>query len=282
MATKEFILSVSDIEKTNNDLIVYHYGMEECKAGHSFGPALRDHFLIHYIISGSGRFYVDGKMYELHENQGFLIIPEVITYYEASASDPWVYSWVGFKGYKAEAYLKLANLNRNNPIFYYKGEIIKQCFEDITNSNRYKHGFELRLMGLLSIFLSELIENAELNNVQSDSYSDKEKYIKRSLQYVEANYSRDISISSLAEYIGLNKNYFSTFFRENIGMTPQQYLINFRINKACELLKNKSLSISEISRSVGYPDPLGFSKIFKQIKETSPKGYRERIFTSSD
>ena len=274
MDTKDVVLGFSDMDKANNDLIVYHYGMQECKAGHSFGPALRDHFLIHYIISGSGRFYVDGKMYELHRNQGFLISPEVITYYKASDEDPWVYSWVGFKGFKAEAYLKLANLNRSNPIFYYEGEAIGKCFEDITNSNRYKHGFELRLKGLLCIFLSELIENAEINNILSDSY--KDTYIKRSIQYVEANYSRDISVSSLAEYIGLNKNYYSTFFRENLGITPQQYIISFRIDKACELLKNKSLTISEISRSVGYTDPLGFSKIFKHIKGTSPRGYREK------
>jgi len=54
------------------DLFVYHYGLEKCSPGHSYGPALRDHFLLHYVLSGSGTFEVDGHVYTLHENQGFL------------------------------------------------------------------------------------------------------------------------------------------------------------------------------------------------------------------
>jgi len=75
--------------------------------------------------------------------------------------------------------------------------------------------------------------------------------------------------------VGLNKNYFSTFFRENIGVTPQQYTIKYRINKACELMSNQGLTIGDISRSVGYDDTLGFSKIFKKEKGISPAKYRE-------
>jgi AraC-like DNA-binding protein len=78
----------------------------------------------------------------------------------------------------------------------------------------------------------------------------------------------------MAKSVGLNKNYFSTFFKENIGMTPQQYIIKYRINKACELMENKGLTIGDISRSVGYEDTLGFSKIFKKEKGMSPKKYR--------
>jgi AraC-like DNA-binding protein len=105
-------------------------------------------------------------------------------------------------------------------------------------------------------------------------------YIKKSLQFVEANYSSKISISEMAKGVGLNKNYFSTFFRENIGVTPQQYIIKYRINKACELMSNQGLTIGDISRSVGYNDTLGFSKIFKKEKGISPLKYRQRMLFS--
>jgi hypothetical protein len=127
------------------DLIVYHYGMENCKPSHPFGPAFRDHFLLHYIISGSGTFETDGKVYDLHENQGFLICPDIITYYEASSKDPWIYTWVGFRGLKAENFLKNIKLDKDNPIFNCKGDIIKKCFEKIRDSSTYKFGYELRL-----------------------------------------------------------------------------------------------------------------------------------------
>jgi len=255
------------------DLTVYHYGMENCKPSHSYGPALRDHFLLHYIISGSGTFECDGSVYTLHENQGFLICPDIITYYEASGSDPWIYTWIGFRGLKAENFLKNIKLDKNNPIFNCHGDIIKKCFEKIRDSSTYKFGYELRLQGYLSILLSELIEQSGESITNGDGQ--KKNYIKKSVQYIETNYSRSISIESLASYIGLNKNYFSTIFSELLGIPPKEYLIKYRINKACELLRNKDLTVSEISRSVGYDDPLGFSKIFKRIKGVSPKAYRE-------
>lgn len=62
-----------------------------------------------------------------------------------------------------------------------------------------------------------------------------------------------------------------------MGVTPQQYVINFRINKACELMSNHTLTISDISRSVGYYDTLGFSKIFKKETGVSPRKYRENL-----
>lgn len=265
----------SPVNTEGFDITVYQCGMEKCKKLHSFGPAVRDHYLIHFILKGSGIFYANGKSYEIKENQGFLICPNVITYYEADAKEPWVYTWVGFKGIKAEQYLKLANLDQENPIFECKEvEFVKNCFEDMRKATELKYARELRLQGLVNMFLSELIEEAGKNDTVNSNY--KELYIKKSLHYVETNYAGRLTISEMAKNVGLNKNYFSTFFRENIGMTPQQYIIKFRINKACELMENKGLSIGDISRSVGYEDTLGFSKIFKKEKGMSPKKYRSQ------
>ena len=61
--------------------------MEKCKPSYSYGPAVRDHYLIHFIIKGSGIFYVNGKSYEIKANQGFLICPDVVTYYKADNQD---------------------------------------------------------------------------------------------------------------------------------------------------------------------------------------------------
>lgn len=264
------------VNRDGFDLVVYQCGMEKCNKSHSYGPAVRDHFLIHFILKGSGIFYVNEKSYRIKENQGFLICPSVVTYYKADNEDPWIYTWVGFRGIKAENYLKLANLNQENPMFECtEGDFVKKCFEDMRKAIELQYGRELRLQGLLGIFLSELIEEAGRHVVISSNY--KELYIKKSLQFVETNYSRKLNVPEMAKSVGLNKNYFSTFFKENMGVTPQQYIIKFRINKACELMSNQGLTISDISRSVGYDDTLGFSKIFKKEKGISPKNYREKI-----
>lgn len=261
------------VNREGFDLVVYQCGMEKCKSSHSWGPAVRDHYLIHFILKGSGTFYVDGKVYNIKENGGFLICPDTITSYIADKEDPWIYAWVGFRGIKAESYLSLANLSSKDPVFKsYNGDFVKKCFEDMRRATELKYGKEFRLQALLTLFLSELIEERGKNIVINSNY--RELYLKKSLQFIETNYHRKITVSEIAESVGLNKNYFSTFFRENMGLTPQEYLVSFRINKACELMNNEVLTISDISRSVGYNDPLGFSKIFKKVKGFSPKNYR--------
>jgi AraC-like DNA-binding protein/mannose-6-phosphate isomerase-like protein (cupin superfamily) len=263
------------------DLTVYHCGIEKCKPSHSFGPAIRDHFLIHYILEGQGTFYVDGNSHKLSVGQGFLICPNVKTYYEADHDKPWTYTWVGFNGVKAQAYLKEANLDRARPTFIFEDlTLIEGYFEAMRNTVEMKYGGELRLRGLLSIFLSELIERLGNGNVEGCNY--KDNYIKKTVEYVEANYAREISISDIANYIGLNRNYFSSVIKSGLGITLQDFIIQFRVNKACELLKNLDLSISDISRSVGYKDPLCFSKVFKKIKGCSPKLYREGKLSSQN
>ncbi|WP_010233195.1 AraC family transcriptional regulator [Clostridium arbusti] len=277
MEFKREITFFSTVNKEGFDLIVYQCGMEKCKPSYFFGPAVRDHYLIHFILEGKGTFRVKDKEYRLERNQGFLICPDTITYYEADKNEPWVYTWVGFKGIKAKNYLKLANLDEDNPIFQCEEEdLVKNCFEGMRKASVLKNGKELRLQGLLSIFLSELIEKSPDSRIIDSNY--KELYIKKTLDFIETNFSRNITVPEMAKNIGLNKNYFSNFFKENIGISPQQYLIQFRMNKACELMKNSTLTISDISRSVGYNDPLGFSKIFKKAMGISPKAYRESHF----
>ncbi len=62
-----------------------------------------------------------------------------------------------------------------------------------------------------------------------------------------------------------------------MGKTLQEYLIEFRILKACELLENEMLTIGDVSRSVGYADQLLFSKVFKRIRKVTPSEYRKNI-----
>nr|MCR5102468.1 AraC family ligand binding domain-containing protein [Butyrivibrio sp.] len=85
-----------------NDLYVYCCGISRTLPKHFFGPAIKPHYMIHYIISGSGLFSFGGKDYPLSAGYGFLIVPEELAFYESDESDPWTYVWVGFGGKRAE------------------------------------------------------------------------------------------------------------------------------------------------------------------------------------
>lgn len=262
----------------HTDLNVYQCGHHDCEPGHAYGPAVRDHYLIHYIYSGCGKFYFDGKTYSLHAGDGFLIVPDKITYYQADAKDPWSYSWIGFNGLKAESYLSSANLSAENPIFTYTADgFLRNCLDEIIALENMQKGREVRRLGLLYLFLSQLIEANAKNQFSDDDNMRIDQYVQRVAEFIAMNFSRKISIANISSYVGLERSYLGSMFSKTVGMTIQEYLINFRIDKACEMMENPMLSIGDISRSVGYDDQLQFSKIFKKYRGVSPKNYREAL-----
>lgn len=167
-------------------------------------PRSADHFLIHYVLSGNGKFHVGDKVYTLHKGQGFLIHPGIVTYYRADGSDPWVYSWVGFHGLKAEFHLKNAGLTPENPVFTYDNDnYITLCFEEMISSSSLQKGRELRLLGLLYLFISQLVEVNGKDQYTYENGRNRESYIKKAIEYVEMNYSRKMHISDIAKHVGL-------------------------------------------------------------------------------
>ena len=269
------MLETIEITRLNlTDLTMYQCGEEACAPGHCFGPWVRDHFLIHYILKGKGTFHVGDKIYSLHQGQGFLICPDVVTYYGADKKDPWHYIWVGFNGLKAETYLAQAHLNQENPIFDAgNNNYLTQCFRDMIATRHQQRAREIRLLGHLHLFFSHLIDLRKDIPCVKNMQNRKEEYIRKAIEYIAKNYSRKITINELARYIRLDRSYLCCLFKEFLHQSPQTFLIHYRLNKACKLMEDTALSIGDIARSIGYEDPLLFSKIFKKYKQVTPSEY---------
>lgn len=259
----------------NIDLSLCDRGEMKCKKGHWFGPAIRENYLIHYILRGKGEYRVDGKTYYLNKGQGFLICPNVVTYYQADRYDPWEYVWVGFSGIKAKQFLKEANLDTKNLIFEYtKDKTLKHYMRQLSDIRNLNAGGEQKLLGYLYLFLGKLIE---INTEFDADYNDRVRnsYIDDAIRYVKLNYWRKVTVEDIANHLSINRSYLYTLFKNKTSLSPQQFIIQFKMKKACELIDKTTLSISEIARSVGYEDPLIFSKIFKKTIDKSPTYYKK-------
>ena len=262
-----------------SDLKVYQYGYEECEPNHSYGPANRDHFLLHFISKGKGTFCSKNKSYTLSAGQGFLICPGVITSYTADENDPWTYSWIGFYGANAQYYLSRIGLSWENPVFSYKnGESFQKIFTELLMLDLSKLTDQLRIVGYGYMLLALLMESSSILALQGKAFfNSKEEYVKNAILYVQTNFSRKVTVQETADYVGLNRSYLGVIFKEITGHTLQKFLIDFRIDRAKKLLSDKSMSIGDVSRSVGYDDPLTFSKLFKKNVGISPNAYRKII-----
>lgn len=263
---------------TFTDLNLYECGIEDCSPDQSYGPAVRDHYLIHYIFEGNGILSAPNNIYHISKGQGFLICPYKATYYKADSIHPWSYAWVGFNGKKAEEILKSLNITLENPVFTFENfDILKNCFQGMLACKPLKFGRNIRMLGYLYILLSQIFEESKEYNRNYTNENLKELYVRKTKEYITKNFHRKISIGEIALYLGIDRSYLCNLFKSVEHLTPQEYLINFRISKSIELMAIPELSISEISRSVGYDDPFVFSKLFKKTKGLSPKNYRIKV-----
>ena len=98
------------------DMSLYQFGWEQCEPSHSYGPAARNHYLFHYVISGTGTLMADDskgitQTYQVKSGQGFLIFPNQITTYIANRELPWEYTWIEFDGLRARESVSLAGFS---------------------------------------------------------------------------------------------------------------------------------------------------------------------------
>ena len=261
----------------NMDLHPYYCGSEVCRPGHAWGPSVRDHYLIHYVSQGRGIFEADGVSHELGSGDIFLIRPEVISYHRADFSDPWTYTWMGFHGLRAEHYLRRANLTAANPLFRCGADTAPaDCLQRMIGLDRTAEGWELKLTGFLYMFMSALIEMRGRGGRMETAETAAERYVSMAMDFIGMNYSRKISVAETARYVGIDRKHLYAAFIKTMHLSPQEFLIGFRLSKACELLSNPQLSIGAVARAVGYDDQLLFPRVFRKKKGVSPREFRNR------
>ena len=125
--------------------------------------------------------------------------------------------------------------------------------------------------------LDEIVQTSKTKITTGNKHI-RDFYMKEALGFIDANFQRDLSIEEIADASGLNRSYFSRLFKETFGQSPQQFLIQYRLTKAAELLKNTQISVAEVGRSVGYDNQLHFSRAFKSVFGVPPSEYRNRHY----
>lgn len=261
------------------DLNLYQYGWERCRPMHQFGPAVRNHFLFHYILSGTGKLETSGQTFFLKPGQGFLLCPGQISTYYADRDDPWTYTWVEFDGMRARECMTLAGLSETQPVFSPKpgGNSVQQFMAALLDNHEKS---PIRQIGLGMMLLDEIVQSSK-TKIESGNKRLRDFYIKEAMGFIDQNYQRDISVEEIAAASGLNRSYFGKLFKETMGFSPQQYLIQYRMTKAAELLKGSRIPVGEVARSVGYENQLHFSRAFKNTYGISPSQYRAKHFFQS-
>lgn len=256
------------------ELYLCHCGVSECKPNHSFGPAVRPNYIIHYILSGKGRFQVGDCKYDLRQGQGFLIEPETVTFYKADSQQPWTYLWVAFAGHRAEMHLRDLGLNEERPVFQSgHGEALREIVLRMLKQDVFCQEHQYCLQSLLYEFFAVLTRNVQMEGIPRER---KESvYVQQAVNFVRNNFFRGIGVADMASHACISRSYLYRLFQENLGISPKEFLTQFRITRSKDLLTVTDLSVEGVAMSCGYEDALVYSKTFKRAVGVPPSVYRK-------
>ncbi len=262
------------------DLCMYQFGYAKNEPCSSYGPFIRGHYLFHYVISGCG--WMSGqdskgteRKYNIRSGQGFLIVPDQIITYSADSQHPWEYVWIEFDGMHVKEALFTAGLSIDNPIYRSADKEFSSKLKD-TMLYIASHPDEsiYNLMSHLYMFFDCLIRSS-VSRIDTSTNNMGRYYLEAAYSYINQNFYNDITVEDIANAVGIHRNYLGRLFRRQLGTSPQNFLISYRMKKAIQLLKTTKLPIKDISNAVGYPNQLNFSRAFKKVYGVSPRQWRD-------
>lgn len=257
---------------------IYFCGHEQCQNGHSFGPAVRPHYLIHFILKGKGRYHVGRTTFSLQAGDAFLICPGETTFYEADQTSPWEYAWIGFGGKDCRELLSCCSFSEQGYVFrcgntesdLKRFQKIQSLLRDLLQCFEQEGSGSLELLGYFYLILSQISRPAD-----AAPEIPQEVYLQKALDYIHNNYSYPIHIQQLSRQIGIDRSYLYKLMKQRFHLSVQEYLIEYRLMKAREMLTDTPLSITEIAFSCGFKDTPSFCRMFKKRTGISPGMFRK-------
>lgn len=276
---------LDQIDHHTNDLYLTRCGIQHCQPDYSWGPKQRPQYHMHFILEGRGYLEINHTTYHLKQGQIFLIPPNTVSRYYADSRDPWTYAFISFQGIKSPQYVELIGLHKAPYIrdFVLKTEEYLSIIEAMLETHQLTIANELRRVSLLFSLFSLLTDSSYTDSEHTKKRHDylPETYFQHAIQYIELNYGENIHIQDIADYIGITRSYLFYIFKEKVQMSPQKYLLNYRMEISKKLLSTTNAFIKDIAYSVGYEDSLAFSKMFRSATGCSPSTYREQKTVSN-
>jgi AraC-like DNA-binding protein len=264
------------------DLSVLFSGEGKPLPGHKIGPSIHDYYLIHTVIDGKGVFESGSHSHVCVKGDTFVIFPGSLFSYQADRAQPWTYVWVGLKGEAVQQLLQEVGVTPDKPLIHLDNLIeIHNLYEHIRFSfqrSAYPRLESLEASGWLRLLVHKFgIANISSLSAQSITLPDViDRQIDQAIRWITLRFHQQISIDHMASSLGYHRAHLSKVFKQKIGMSPKQYLLKVRMDKAKELLGG-TLTIDQVSSSVGFNDALYFSKQFRKWSGMSPSEYRNHL-----
>lgn len=234
---------------------------------------------IHYVRNGEGILDLAGKSYNVQAGDFFFIPPDEPMLYVPKKDNPWRYFWFDMRDELAHTIGNIMEFSIDSPVKHAKSPMhITQLLDDLFDTSGTLHEIYYKALSALMQILASSVESDCL-------FSTNQKHANIVLnvkEIIELNYSRpDFSVEVIPKMLYISQSHMGKLFKEELGISPVSYLIDFRLQKAADILKNQSISVKELSRKVGFSDELYFMRRFKVKFGMTVKEYRKQFETNT-
>lgn len=233
-----------------------------------------DFIELKYILSGTCTYNISGKFFHVKKGDIIVCNPGVQHLKLFEDNEELIEFNVGFNNIFIKNYRKDFLIDEDTcpviSLLKYDQDFFKCCNEMLAEQQKGEPGFDLllksQLIKLIVIFLKETYYKENGGNEASINFESHEKssIVNTVISYITDNYMNDITLESISKNMYLSPVYISKVFREEVGDSPINYLINTRLLKAKEILEEGGISIKAAAKTVGYHDVYHFSKLFKK------------------
>lgn len=259
-----------------SSLVVTTVGTEQSPPGFVHGPDVRAFYTLHFCLKGKGVLRTSNKTHPVEVGDLLLIYPNVKIYPKADRQDPWELCWVGFTGSDARLLTDAIGFSPIKPVVQtplQSRERIASLFGEIYDSRGDRPAQIVAMTGKLYTCISFLMGQTKSAFIQNPGF----EYIEAACQYIAEHYSQKMSIDEIAKAAGISRSSLYRAFMNNLSMSVQEYVTDYRIKASCNLLQNGELGLKEVAYRSGFASALYYSQVFKRVMGVPPTHYRNHL-----
>lgn len=271
---------INDRRVLTNDLVSDNYLQVNCcgitggtvEQPVTFRPDGRLDYQLVIVLEGRALFKHNGRDILLKSGEAIVLPPKIKNHYLFYPDNNII--WLHFTGASAAAILKEYAIEGYVKYYAPDADALLRCAEHIIDELHLKRVGYMHICNAELLTILTLIKRRTDNrlNSGSDSFSPE---LTAVLEDMKTHFAENKDITEFAKMCNLSSSRFAHLFTAKVGTSPYKYLLNLRIRQAKYLLLNTNLSVSDIAKSVGYDDPLHFSRIFKKHEGRSPTQYKK-------
>ncbi|OQY33178.1 MAG: hypothetical protein B6241_08735 [Spirochaetaceae bacterium 4572_59] len=221
-----------------------------------------------YITEGVGRFRSFQGDFTVSAGTVLLLVPGERHWYQPDKDTGWTEYWLGFNGECAEKWLERSFIERDNPLYHIGiSQSVIALFEKAIH---YAMQEPVCMQQMIASLVPQILARLQGSRKNIGKEKEYDSLLDQARSVFEKNIYVKFDVEAITKALNVNYHTLRDYFNEHTGLSPYQYFLQMKINKAKELLFQKDLSVKEVSFKLAFDNPYYFSRFFKKKTGVSP------------